>query len=149
METKQCTFIFFGPENTTSKHQPKKGNAHAPRKANANKLSHESLPLQLTSIIVAKRFDAFWESVTEAVHVQVLIDVIAATFQALPRGLLSNCFTRNRFNAYQRTYTLWRSCRQLRGVAPRAPRGVGDPSARLPARARPLKLSWQMCVEQN
>ena len=46
-------------ENTTRKHQPKKGNAHAPRKANANKLSYESLPLQLTSIIVTERFDMF------------------------------------------------------------------------------------------
>ena len=136
MMAKQCTHIFLRAGKHNERAAAEKGNAHAPR----NKFSHESLPLQLTSIIVAKRFDAFRESVTEAVHVQVLIDVIAATFQALPKGLLSNCFTRNRFNAYQRTYTLWRSCRQLRGVAPHAPRGVGGPPARLPARARPLKL---------
>ena len=102
--------FFFGPENTTSKHQPKKGNAHAPREANANKLSYESLPLQLTSIIVMKRFDTFWESVTEAVHVQMLIDVIAATFQALPI-VLSRLFPVSIRSALQEPHTDPRHCR--------------------------------------
>ena len=54
------------------------------------------------------------------------------------RGLLNNCFTRNPIDAYQRTYTPGRSCQQLRGVAPHAPRGVGGlPAHPLPAHARP------------
>ena len=61
----QCTLIYLRADKHNERAPAEKGNTHAPR----NKVSHESLPLQLTSIIVTKRFDAFWESVTEAVHV--------------------------------------------------------------------------------
>ena len=54
MMTKQCTLIFLRAGKHNERAPAERGNARAPR----NKVSHESLPLQLTSIIVAKRFDA-------------------------------------------------------------------------------------------
>ena len=57
--TEQCTLIFLWAGKHNERAPAEKGNAHAPR----NKVSHESLPLQLSSIIVTKRFDAFWENV--------------------------------------------------------------------------------------
>ena len=47
-----------------------------------------------------KRFDTFWESVTEAVHVRMVVDVIATTLQAL-RVIFSRLLPVSIRNAFQ------------------------------------------------